>query len=427
MKVFNLHIFDEDKFVYYYSEFVPIGKIREYNVFFSSLGGKMILCTEKEQIYRKLAEEKNKEPDISRFLEKKIVVSIYLTTNCNCECAYCYAKATKTEGGKQSFEKIKNFLDMVVGSGVEVVHLRFQGGGEPTLEIPLIKKTVEYARRKHRIERFEIQSNLLFDQKTAQYLGKNFFQVICSVDGMPEIQARQRGVSPEEGRKIERNLKYLLTKNLKIPIKCTVSRYSNNKLREIIDYFSSLGVKEVVMEPVFAMGRASSPESDYNSPPEFEDFLREFTEAKKYGEKQGVFAISCFLPVEFSGLHYCGGVSGTLGLTTDGYISTCDEHFLGEGDSSPFIIGKMDWDKKKAAYDKEKIAVLNGRTALGIAGCQSCFLKWSCRAQCPSRTFAETGDIYKPDRKNCKLIKQYAKEYLLYRAREELNDKKKHI
>jgi len=424
---FGLNPFDENIPIHFYSEFRLIGRIGDHSVYFSSLGSKVIICTDSDPINRKLEEARGKEPEISKFLNKKRVISIFVTTHCNCNCAYCYAKGVQASPPKQSFEKIREFLDAVIDDGRQIDRVRFQGGGEPTTEMPLIKKTIEYAKSRFGITKFEIQTNLLFSEKNAGFIGDNFSYVCASVDGPEEIQAKHRRVSPEENKIIKRNLRHLPKRNLDFSIKCTVSKYSNEKLKEIVDYFSSLGVKTAVFEPVFEMGNASAQASDFNTPPEFSEFLERFTEAKKYGEKKGFFAYSCFLPLEHSGIHYCGGTYCEPCLTTDGYISTCDEHFVGKGDKSPFIIGKMDRKSKKARYNESKIAFLKGRIAPELASCSDCFLKWSCRGQCPSRTLAETGDIYKPNPEKCKIIKQYSREYLLYRARAALDEKGKHI
>ena len=399
------------------SEYFLVGKINKYYIYFSSLECKLVISRATERINRIFAERKPLPPFIY-----PLVITIFVTTECNLNCNYCYAKGAKTISPWQRFNSVKDFLDLSIKDN-PVDRVRFQGGGEPTLDIDLIKKTISYAKNKYNIKKFEIQTNLLFPEKVAKFIAKNFSYVYGSVDGPEEIQFKNRGITSNQNKIIERNLCYLAKKIPHFSVKCTVSRYSNKRMKEIIDYFWKKGVRNIIFEPIFKMGKAEKSENDFNTPPSLSNFLKEFLKIKKYAERKKVFAFSCFLPLEYSGVYYCGGVSCSPCLTTDGYISTCDEHFLGENDKSPFIIGKIEERGKRIIYNRENISSLRKRNVLNLKTCENCFLKWSCRGQCPSRVFAETGDIYKPNKKKCNLVKKYSKDYLLYKAREILRNK----
>ncbi len=301
--------------------------------------------------------------------------------------------------------------------GKKIGAIRFFGGGEPTLEMGTIKKIVGFAREKYGIGCFEIQSNLLFGKSDAEFIADNFSKIICSVDGPPEIQKMQRGVTPAQSRIIEKNLGFFLSKKIDTMVKCTVSKYSNQMLEEIAEYFAKIGAKKVMMDIICQKGKALVPESDFNTPPGLESFLKNFSKAKKLAEKKGLFVFSWFLPVEFSGIHFCQNqLFCDPCLTTDGYISVCDEHFLGKGNKSPFIIGKVDWEKNKINLFRKKTEALKKRTVPNMPKCSECFLKWSCRGQCPSRCLDLQGDFHKPNEEECRLMKRYSREFLLWKA-----------
>jgi len=423
MIVFNLNPHQSSKnFIYFPSELSLIREINGFNIYFSSLECKMVISHKEEGVEKEII---NAKPlNYSDILTPKYVLSIFMTTKCNLNCNYCYAKGQQTIYYHQNFESVKTFLETFIKKrSKKIDRVRFQGGGEPTLEINLIEKIINYAKNKFNIKKFEIQSNLLFDDKVAKFIGQNFTYVYASIDGPEDIQFKNRGVTPNQNKIIEKNLKYLLTTVPHFVIRSTITKYSCEKMEEIVDYFINVGVKNAVFEPVFKMGKAKYSSNEYNTPPSFNSFLSKFVEIKKYAEKKYLFIFSCFLPLEYSGLYYCGGSSCySICLTTDNFISTCDEHFLGQQDDSPFIIGRFDKLRKKIIYNRNNIKLLKNRNVVNLNSCKNCFLRWSCRGQCPSRTLDNTGDIYKPDQSKCKWIKKYSKEYLLYKAKQILKE-----
>ena len=81
---------------------------------------------------------------------RKQVISLFLTTKCNLRCTYCYAyKGDPVDLKDQAldFNFAKRGIDDFFRD-FPSRHIRFYGGGEPTLEFELMKKITDYAREK---------------------------------------------------------------------------------------------------------------------------------------------------------------------------------------------------------------------------------------------------------------------------------------
>lgn len=407
-------------------EYHLIHNTKDIDVFYCSFEDKVIVSKPNSEISKILSSKSNQvipNPFTSR--DNKKLLSIFVTTSCNRNCVYCYAKGKDIPQSEIAMDFVKNFLEKTFDGGIEFEMVRFQGGGEPTQSINKIKEIVDLLEKKYKVNKFWIQSNLLFSKEVALWLSDKFSTIVASVDGPPDIQQKQRRLDDEDQKILEENILFLLSKDVDVPIKCTITKHSNNKQIEIVDYLNNLGIKTIIMEPVFQMGNAETPSNDYNSPPEPEDFLKEFVKTKQYARKLGILTASPFLPFEYPAKYHCGAcgnIEATPCLTTDGFVSTCDEHFLGKGDDSVFIIGKYDDEGKNVKYDVEKMIQLKNRNTDNIIPCKSCFLKWRCKGMCPSRTFDETGDIFMPNKDSCELIQKYSKRYILEKLKENSNE-----
>ena len=129
-----------------------------------------------------------------------------VTNQCNLSCTYCYEygedKIVETENGKQSkfmseqtARESVEFMFKQAGSN-NLVHCTFFGG-ETLLNLPVLKTTVEYARRRaaelgKQVD-FSLTTNAtLLRQDVIEWLVENRIGVTISIDGPKEMQDQFR-------------------------------------------------------------------------------------------------------------------------------------------------------------------------------------------------------------------------------------------
>jgi len=398
-----------------------IGRIKDGYVFYSSLLNRVLLLNNKR------GDIKDRDilhdfpiPDNQSFGPRTLMF-IFPTTNCNLKCKYCYAR-----GGERKInidlELAKKGIDffLKLRKNSKNISIRFQGGGEPTVKIELVKKIVAYARKKVGKAYFGIQTNGVFSEKIALWLAKNMDWVSISCDGPPSIQNKQRPF--KNGRQtsyfVERTIKILSKFNINLFTRSTITAYSVEKQKEILEYLRRLGINQIHFSPLFKMGRSNQTTSPFAQRPDFNTYINKFLAAKELAEELDIYLKeNIFFNVYCKRDIYCDCSIPNFMLTTDGFISACYDDYLGEShEKSPFIYGEYDKKDNKFILDQEKIKYLQKRTVNNIKKCHDCFLKWNCGGSCPSRALRVTKDIFKPSKKDCLFTKKVSKKYILYRA-----------
>lgn len=133
--------------------------------------------------------------DIKRKLKQCI---LEVTSDCNLNCTYCERPVDHKKSSKRQMEwplakkAIEYFFNNNQSS--ERIALSFYGG-EPLLNIQLIKKCIEYARNKEPSKRLHINittNATLIDNDIANYLWRNQVSLTLSIDGPCEIHNRYR-------------------------------------------------------------------------------------------------------------------------------------------------------------------------------------------------------------------------------------------
>lgn len=137
-------------------------------------------------------------PDV---LERKVQgIILQVTQNCNLRCKYCVYSGGYSSRGHSSkmmnYEIAKKGIDFLANhsSDMQELSVGFYGG-EPLICFPLIKKVVEYSKKKLEEKKvlFHISTNAtLFNEEILTFLQKNKFSVLISLDGPKEIHDQNR-------------------------------------------------------------------------------------------------------------------------------------------------------------------------------------------------------------------------------------------
>ncbi|MCK5015746.1 MAG: radical SAM protein, partial [Candidatus Peribacteraceae bacterium] len=340
---------------------------------------------------------------------KKEMLSIFVTTNCNLNCSYCYTN-------KNSNGHISQTIDLdFVKKGIDeyyakeyVRHIRFFGAGEPTTEFNLIKEIHDYATEKSNgIATFEIQTNGVFNDEIAQWMGKNIDIIWISCDGTPEIQDKYRPCldNSKSSKIIEKNIGRIRDLgNSMVGIRATITKENLHKQKEIIDYFSQLGIENIWVDPIFPSVGDDEIEDNFD----MMDFAKEFLEACAHAEEKDMFygsILTCNFNEDVS--QSCRACVPLPHLTTDGYVSACDMALFGadKNHMQPLIYGEWDAKNQEILYDDDKIKIIRSRHVENLPECKNCTSKNHCGGYCLGEVLNETKSLFGCKQSVCDAIR----------------------
>ena len=367
---------------------------------------------------------------------KKKMLSFFLTTKCNLCCVYCYNAEERESLNEQSIdlEIAKHAIDWYFSSNSSR-HIRFYGPGEPTQEFAKMKQVTEYA-KKHsnggdRVT-VEIQTNGVFTEEIREWILNNVNIIWMSFDGTKDIQNFNRRLNKKfqnvfpnrtSADVLEDNVKWLIentgNRSLMVGARVTITDKNIDKQKELVDYFYSLGIRQVWTDPLFLsvgqkpVSEIPKKQRDFNF--DMDKYVTEYLEAYRYAKGRGMFWGS-FLAVNFDGeTEYhcrCCTPMEAPHITTDGYVSACDMALLGAQayHMDCFIVGKWNEDILDFDWDKDKIRALRNRKSTNIQGCQKCPVKLRCGGCCLGEAMNEFGDWNERNPEKCNAIRRLYKE-----------------
>lgn len=336
---------------------------------------------------------------------RKEMISFFLTTKCNLSCKYCYTNKEDFLHQTLDFEFAKAGInDFFKKSSSR--HIRFFGAGEPTCQFDRLREIFDYAYSIAGDElTVELQTNGYFNEEIREWISKNVDIVWISCDSVPYMTDYYRFNDGDIANRVYSNVKYLTNHGKTVTgIRSTITSKNVNTQVDIVDYFSSIGVKTIWTDPIFpAVG------SNYNmDEPDLMEYAAEFLKAEKLAKKNGVYygsILTCNFDENVE--HSCRACLPVPHLTTDGYVSACDMALFGEdaGHMDVFIYGKWDEESKTIEYDHEKMYILNSRKAKNMKKCQGCEAINHCAGYCLGEVVNETRDLFGVKSKVCRPIR----------------------
>lgn len=180
-------------------------------------------------------------------------VDVVLTAGCNLSCSYCFQNA-KSLDRRMSWDTLRGAIDLLLASKKKDIHLNFYGG-EPLLELPLIRDGVAYAKKhkgRGRSIRFGIITNgTLLREETAEFLALNDFDTQISFDGVPAAQElRGRGtykVLDALLARLRREQAVWFHQSVRISLTLLASTIPH--LADSIRYFIKKGIQNIRISP----------------------------------------------------------------------------------------------------------------------------------------------------------------------------------
>lgn len=337
---------------------------------------------------------------------------LYITTKCNLACLYCYAR-----GGESSqtmpWEVAKTAMDYYLWRNTGNLSLTFHGAGEPTLELDLIQRCCQYleARAHERLIRYSIITNGVVSARTLDWLLAKNFRFSISLDGIPEVQNKQRplrGGGPSS-RRVEETVKRVVQSGLPYSVNAVFTSETYDFMSESVRYFAGLGVRYARLRHAFICGRCHDNEIKDIS---IEAYLRNLQKAKNVAQDLGVKIAIPGYNMPFP--HRCGIATGYFaGVSHEGFVTGCTEVTSRRHPAfSTFILGEVDTRSGNVNLDDGKIALFRERSYEDSPTCRGCVMRDYCNGGCMMRCWEYSSDINTPDPIECRRSQELFLSYI---------------
>ena len=338
---------------------------------------------------------------------------------CNLSCVYCYGVdgeyGTKGKMNEEVAYKSVDFLIKQSGD-VQTISITFFGG-EPLLNFPIIKKVVDYSRKKAKEAKktvsFSITTNgTKFNDEINAYLNQNNFGVLVSFDGDEEIQNSNRPYKNGKGsyaNTLPKIQAFLKSRNGNATARATITNFSHD-LDDLKKRLINLGFRRAHATPAtvseFALDkRGIEKVSDFqydtlltNIEKEADEILDAIVNRKDLSGFIGnpiVINITQLINKTKS-MNPCGAGRAMLGVSITGDLYPC-HRFVG---NEKFNLGNLD------SFDKaSKETYVNNYTE-NHPVCSKCWAKYHCGGRgCIHDNEVTMGDVNNVNIKHCTILK----------------------
>jgi uncharacterized protein len=336
---------------------------------------------------------------------------LHLAHDCNMRCRYCFASSGSYGGsrGLMPADVARQAVDFLMAASGSRKHCEIDFfGGEPLLNMAVLKETVEYGRRraqeKGKVLQFTVTTNgLSLDEDIRRYLNEEAISVVFSLDGRQDTHDRMRRLPGGGGsfKQVLANCKSLVQSRGgdNYYLRGTYTRHNLDFCRDVRVMLNE-GFERISLEPVvLAPGTEESlrPEDLPLLKEEYKRLAAELWEWECRGRPVRFFHFELDLdqgPCARKRVLGCGAGTAYLAVAPDGSLSPCHQ-FVGLDE---FCAGHVCGDADRG--------VLAPFFHLGMgqkASCSSCFARYFCGGGCHASAWTINGSLLEPYVLGCEL------------------------
>lgn len=379
-KIFNINI-DELKLIF--------DKIESYGMFINA----------KHEYTNK--PRKKETPQIDAWL--------HITNKCNLNCTYCYIKKTNES---MPIELAKLYIDKMVEACKSInngyISIRF-AGGEPLLEINLIKSLIAYIEFNYPEYKFQygIITNgiLLKDEKIVKYLLEKNISVAVSLDGMEEYHNKTR-IGASNSNPFQETIY-----GMQVAEKCglvpniltTVAPENLDGLTELTKYLSEkkLHFRYGLQKDLFNIPELVRINNQLSNI--IQECISILEQEIMDGNNQFEFNFND-IQFEYPVRRSCSAGTVGFGAGHNGKVALCGMTLV-----NPFSEIKIDSDLRKIMEQHNK--EISNFSINNIDECKICIWKYACAAGCPAQNKSLFGK-YEHGTPYCEAIKKIVPKYI---------------
>lgn len=350
---------------------------------------------------------------------------LHLAHDCNLRCRYCFGAQGAFGGprGLMPAEVARRAVDFLLRSAGGRRHVEIDFfGGEPLLNLSVLRETVAYgraqARRAGKEIKFTLTTNaVLLDEKTGDYLTENGISVILSIDGRPQVHDRMRVFPGGRGsyERVAENISRFLAAHPEADyyLRGTFTRKNLDFAADVL-HLAGLGFTRLSVEPVVGASPEDCALTEDDLPAVFAEYERlaaELAERAKNGRPVDFYHFNIdleggpCLPRRLTG---CGAGVEYLAVTPEGDLYPCHQ-FVGR---AAFRMG----DVRAGVVREDLRELFRGAHVYAKEECRRCWAKFLCGGGCHAGAAAVNGDIKKPGPLACRIVKKRLECALYYRA-----------
>lgn len=370
-----------------------------------------------------------------RFLRQGPHLHIVIATlRCNQSCKYCHASRTDMDrvDTDMTLETAKKVVDHAMQTTSPYVNFEYQGG-EPTVNMPVIKFIVEYAREKNKYEKkivdHSVVTNMTYmTEENAEWLLANGVMVCTSLDGPEDVHNWNRPWTKNTAHdKVLHWIAYFNRRYIElgkdpnlwhVDALMTTTRKSLERWKEVVDLYVSLGIRNIHLRPLnpFGFANATWKVIGYS----MDEYVAMYAEALDYIlqlNKQGVqiqegtaalFLKKMLTPDDPNFVDIrspVGSGTGQIAYNYDGVIVPSDEGrmVLAMGDEI-FHMGQVGVTTYKEALQHPTVKALAVSSYVdSLPGCSTCWNAPYCGVR-PEHNYMQFGDLFaqRPRTPKCK-------------------------
>ncbi len=372
--------------------------------------------------------------DYGDYAEKTILspikaMCLNVSHDCNLRCEYCFAGTGDYEQGRQvmSAETGKKAIDFLLlhSQGRRELEVDFFGG-EPLMNFGVVKDVVAYARSKEREHdkrfRFTITTNgLLLDDEKIDYINCEMSNIVLSLDGRREVNDRVRCTVNGKGSYdavLPRFQKLVARRgDGEYYVRGTFTRYNTDFTKDVLA-LGDAGFRHISVEPVVAEPEKSYAITEENLPEIFAEYERLADALERVninGKKLNFFHFMLDLdqgPCAIKRLRGCGCGNEYVAVTPDGGAYPCHQ-----------FVGYEDWrmgSVHDGSLDLEMKEMFSRTTVYQKEDCRGCWAKFYCSGGCNANNMRYSGDVLKPVRFSCELLKKRLECAITLKANEQI-------
>ncbi len=350
---------------------------------------------------------------------------VFLTTEkCNLRCKYCYQNgSTHYHSNTESGFALKDYLNtlqfILKKYPMGVDNIKFFGG-EPLLEIKIIKEFVEnctkrFSEMRLKLPKFSIMTNAtLFTEEIIGFFNEYNFGVGISIDGPKAINDLAR-VSAEGFSvfdRVKESLKMMKGKrNFIVGIEATVHRghilnYKEGDARKWLEELIELGVDDVMFVPVesdnLGLMLDESMKETYQSICKemvdfwFEELIKDDCKLVSWNIINMINGITSKKFIED-----CSAGRNSLLATSRGDIYPCQLFY----DSKGYRMGSINSNSEENFELTDEIKKVSNVIRLETEECKKCHVRNLCEAWCKGINYSVTGNILATLQPRCWMTK----------------------
>lgn len=412
----SLHYVDEAAFLMYKKLYaIPLNEIEIKKLNKISDYSKNQIKKEFEELIKN--NQLFSKPNITSF-QKPInqikALCLHICHDCNLSCRYCFAKegTYNTQRDYMSLSVGEASIDFLIHNSGNIKNLEVDFfGGEPLLNIDVVKQIVEYAKIKAEQAKktfdFTLTTNCInLNEETRDFLNREMVNVVLSIDGRKEthdkVRCTRSGISVYSGI-LNNALEFVKIRGeKKYYVRGTFTSENLDFSKDVL-FLNDVGFSQISFEPVVL------PQDNYLSlknedieflKNEYHILAEEYIKRRKTSKWFNFFHYMIDLergPCINKRLTGCGAGAEYLAVSPMGDIFPCHQ-FVGNQD---YYLGNV----FTGLLNLEIRSKFSKSSVLSKPHCSECFAKYYCGGGCIANSVNFSGKIDGQYKIGCELTR----------------------